>query len=113
MITYQGIPYRPHYALPVAGPVARMAQANEVSDRPFRPLTAQEIGIVLAAGTAHLILAAATGWVGIHTGIKSKGILSIAGWVTGVVGVLSSVGSLVSTAGTLIVGVPREDSASV
>lgn len=46
------------------------------------------------AGTINALLSAATAWVGIHTGVNQKGMLGVAGWVTGIAGALGALYSL-------------------
>lgn len=53
------------------------------------PLGAVVLTDLLAVG-----ISSATAYVGIHTGVKEAGVLSVLGWVVGVAGVLGSFGTL-------------------
>lgn len=48
-----------------------------------------------------LVITGAATWVGIHTGIKEKGLLSFAGWT---VGIIMGIGALEFLVGTIVAG---------
>lgn len=75
------------------GPSLRGALLAQVG--PIPAVTPGEIKAVGAGlGLVSTALFAATAWVGIHTGTKEKGLLSIAGWVVGAAGGLVGAASL-------------------
>lgn len=53
-------------------------------------------------GLLSTTLSGAAAWVGLHTGIKESGILSIAGWVVGVTGAIMGAMSFFGTVGLLL-----------
>lgn len=55
-----------------------------------------------AAGVAGLALAGVTAWVGIHTGIKSRGMLRIAGWAVAGAALVAGAIDLMGTLGIVL-----------
>lgn len=77
------IPANSHNRVPsLAG--RRLAQGSAVSQK----------ALFYGAGLINLALMGATAWVGITVGREKKGVLGIAGWVTGIGAILAGLYSL-------------------
>lgn len=94
MIAYRHPAFRPARvpARPSAHP--SLGQVPQVTPGQIKG-TAAGLGLVSAA------LTGAAAWVGIHTGLKERGLLSVAGWTVGLAGGLMGLMSLFRTLGIL------------
>jgi hypothetical protein len=68
------------------------------------PSPAAVVGAGLILGTVSTALGVAASYVGIRTGLKEHGFLSILGWIVGVGGVLYTIPSAVATVALALVG---------
>lgn len=59
---------------------------------------------VVTAGVVGLAFSAASAYAGIYTGTHAPGVGSVVGWVVGVIGILSGVGTVLMLAGAAILG---------
>lgn len=74
MLAYKTLGYRPPTMLPIEPP--RLGQVT----------LGQERAVALGAGALSVAVSSATAWVGISTGLREKGLLSVAGWIVGIAG---------------------------
>ena len=68
------------------------------------PSVAAAVGAGVVAGAVSTAIGAATAYVGIRTGAKESGFLSILGWIVGVGGGLFALSSLAATVMLAVVG---------
>lgn len=90
MLFNQTVPWRPTPFAPVIRPRV-MAQAVPASSAAASASPAIPMGVKAFALTFAIAMAGATAWVGIDTGMRRKGFLSILGYVIGAGGALSGV----------------------
>lgn len=95
-------PLPPRIPPEVLQPAAPVAQA-----------VAKAAGVGMAVGGGMVVIGAATAWVGIHTGVKEKGILSVTGWTVGILAGLGSVMTLATIAGLGIIKSAASSAAAV
>lgn len=97
------IPYRPARLSMGQSFVQRISPFQALNPAPDQagPME-RDAWIALGAfSTVGLIISGAGTWVGIHTGIKERGLLSFAGWT---VGILMGVGALEFLIGVIAAG---------
>lgn len=92
MITYRPPAYKP--------PAYRPAPPRKLGQE--APTGAQIKTAGVGLGLVSVTLSGAAAWVGIHTGMKEQGILSIAGWLVGVTGAILGGTSFFGTMGLLL-----------
>lgn len=92
MITYRPAAYKP--------PSYRPAPPRKLGQE--APTGAQIKTAGVGLGLVSVTLSGAAAWVGIHTGMKEQGILSIAGWLVGVTGAILGGTSFFGTMGLLL-----------
>lgn len=83
--------------LPLQGYSPAIAQATP-------PSPAAVVGAGIALGAVSTAFGAATSYVGIRTGVKESGFLSILGWVVGAAGALYTLSSAAATVALALVG---------
>lgn len=102
MLRFSPLTYRPALgqALPALAPTLDLSPV---------PATAEAVPAGLGTGLSVLstLISAGGTWVGIHTGLKERGLLSFTGWMIGILSGVNGLLSLTSSihyAGRLITG---------
>ena len=104
MIPYKASAYRPPTYKPTQRQLGRLGQDTPSGTQ----IKTAGIGLGLLSTT----LSAATAWVGLHTGMKERGLISAAGWVVGLTGAIMGVMSLFGTMGLLLASTEDLDRAA-
>lgn len=97
------LPTGPAPRPPILPPMAKIAVLDTISS-----LAGQ--GMLYGAGM--LLVTGGTAWVGIHTGIKEKGVLSFTGWTVGILAGLGGVLTLTAIAGLGVIKSAASNAAS-